>query len=86
MGNLKYYLPGIFLILIALMIVAFPEILVALVATAIIMAGISALAVGHMIRRSEMGFRRMEGQFFDDGADGRPFGHRPLFRWWHKDL
>jgi len=62
MGNLKYYTPGILLILIAIMIVAFPEILVALVAAAIIMAGVGALAVGHMIRKSEMGFGKHGGQ------------------------
>jgi len=84
MGNLKYYIPGIVLILIAVMIVAFPEILVALVAAAIIMAGVSALAVGHMMRKSEAAFRNTEGQFFDDDAYGRPFGHRSVFRWWHK--
>ncbi|MDY6839712.1 MAG: hypothetical protein SWH78_17270 [Thermodesulfobacteriota bacterium] len=76
MGNLRYYIPGILLIMIAIMIVAFPEILVALVAAAIIMAGIGALVVGHMIRKSGMHFQNM---------DGGPFDHRPMFRWWHKD-
>ncbi|MDY6950481.1 MAG: hypothetical protein SWE60_03140 [Thermodesulfobacteriota bacterium] len=85
MGSLKYYTPGIVLILMAVMVVAFPEILVALVAAAIIMVGIGALCVGHLIRKSEIGFRNREGNVFDHDAQGWPSAHGPLFRWWHKD-
>ena len=42
MQNLKYYLPGSVLILIAIMIVVVPEILLAFVAALIIMLGIGA--------------------------------------------
>jgi hypothetical protein len=59
MRNLKYYLPGSILILIAITVVAVPEILVAFVAASIIMAGVGALYVGHMIRKSETEFRKM---------------------------
>ena len=65
MRNLRYYVPGTILILIAIMIVAVPEILVAFVAAFMIMAGIGALYIGHMIRRSEIGFRKTDGWFFD---------------------
>ena len=40
MRELKYYLPGIFMIVIALLIVAVPEILVAFVTAVMIMIGI----------------------------------------------
>ena len=43
MDTIRYYLPGIILILLAILIVAVPEILVAFVASIIIMAGIGAL-------------------------------------------
>jgi hypothetical protein len=42
------------LILIAVVIVAIPEILVALVAGSIIMAGVGALYIGHIMRKSEI--------------------------------
>ncbi|MBW2318598.1 MAG: hypothetical protein JRF24_07955 [Deltaproteobacteria bacterium] len=54
MRNLRYYAPGITLILIAILIVAVPEILVAFVVGLIVMAGIGALYIGHMIRRSSI--------------------------------
>ena len=80
MGNLKYYLPGGILILTAMLIVAVPEILVAMVAALIIMAGVGALVIGHMIRKSETEFRNMDNGF----SRNRPFGGRfmkmPLFR------
>ena len=62
MSNVRYYLPGIILILIAIMIVAVPEIFIAFVAAAIIMAGIGALYIGHMMRKVEIEFRNAGGQ------------------------
>ena len=52
------------------MIVAVPEILVAFVAAFMIMAGIGALYIGHMIRRSEIRFRKTDGWFFDKDLYG----------------
>ena len=52
MKDIKFYLPGVFLILLAIMIFAFPEILVALVAALVILFGIGSLYVGHLIRKS----------------------------------
>jgi hypothetical protein len=80
MENIRYYMPGIILIAIAIMIVAVPEILVAFVAAIIIMAGIGALYIGHKMRKSEIEFRDTDSQFFDDDFFGRRFIRRPVFK------
>jgi len=84
MENLKYYLPGSILILIAIMIVAVPEILVAFVAALIIMAGIGALYVGHMIRKSDNEFKNAEQRFLDDDLRGWRFVRAPVLRRWFR--
>jgi flagellar biosynthesis component FlhA len=71
MRDLRYYIPGGILILIAIMIVAVPQILVAFVAALIIMVGLGALYIGHMMRKSEIEFRNSDGWFL---------GNDP-FRW-----
>ena len=63
MRNLKYYFPGGLLIFMAVMIVAVPEILVALISASIIMVGIGTLYIGHMIRKSEMEASNFDGWF-----------------------
>jgi len=80
MRYIKDYQPGIALILVAIMIVAVPEILVAFVASVIIMAGIGALHIGHNIGKSEREFRGKGAGFFHDDFFGRGFTRRPLFR------
>jgi hypothetical protein len=50
------------LILMAIVFVAVPEILIAVLAASMIMVGIVALRIGHMIRKSEM-----ENRYFDSG-------------------
>lgn len=80
MRNLQYYLPGSILILIAIMIVAVPEILVALVAALIIMVGIGALYIGHMMRKSEIEFRNFDGWFLGNDPFGRSFVRTPTSR------
>ena len=65
MRNLKYYFPGSILILIAILIVAVPEIVVAFVAASIIMVGIGTLYIGHMIRKSEIESENFNGWFFN---------------------
>ena len=72
MQSLKYYLPGIMLILGALVIVAFPEVLVAMVAATIIFAGMGALYLGHMIKLSH-GLNR---DFSGWHNDNYPWRHR----------
>ena len=84
MTNLRYYLPGIILILIAILIVAVPEILVAFVASVIIMAGIGALYTGHRIKKSEIKFRDTGEWFSDEDSFGRTFVRRPVFRDWNR--
>ena len=71
MQNLRYYLSGIILILVAIIIVAVPEILVAFVASIFIMAGIGALYVGHRMRKSETEFRGAYREFEDGDFLGR---------------
>ena len=84
MDSIRYYFPGIVLILIAILIVVVPEILVAIVAALIIMAGIGALFIGHKIRKSEIGFQHTREWFSDDDFFGSRFVRRPLFRDWNK--
>jgi len=86
MRNIKYYIPGSVLILIAIMVVAVPKILVAFVAASIIMAGIGALYVGHMIRKSEIEFRNIGEWFSDDDRYSWQFARRPVFRRWYRDF
>lgn len=52
MAKLRYYAPGAMLILMSMLIVAVPEILLAFVSCAILLAGVGALSLGHMIRKS----------------------------------
>ena len=82
MDTLRYYLPGIVLILIAIMVVAVPEILVVFVASIIIIAGIGALIIGHKIRKSESVFRSNNEWASDDDFLGLRFVRRPVFREW----
>lgn len=85
MRNLKYYLPGSILILIAIMIVAVPEILIAFLAASIIMAGIGALYIGQLIRKSEIKSRNIDGWFLGDDFYGRQFVRAPVFRRRHRE-
>ena len=86
MRNIKYYIPGSALILIAIMVVAVPKILVAFVAASIIMAGIGALYIGHMIRKSEIEFRNIGNWFYDNDLYGRQFARGPVYRRWYRDF
>ena len=64
MRNIRYYFPGIMLILIALVIIVVPEILIVFIASLILMAGIGALYVGHRMRQSGVEIRQFENSFF----------------------
>jgi hypothetical protein len=86
MQNIKYYIPGSVLILVAIIVVAVPKILVAFVAASIIMVGIGALYVGHMIRKSEIEFRDIDEWFSDDDRYGWRFVRRPVFPRWYRDF
>jgi hypothetical protein len=80
MNRFRYYLPGISLILIAFLIVAVPQILVAFVAAIIIMAGILALYLGHLMKKSEVAFRDAGRWFSEDDVFGRHFRNGHLFK------
>ncbi len=74
MKKLKYYIPGILLIMMGALILAVPEILVAFVAAAVAMSGISLLYLGHMMRRAETEWSVFErsrpyAQFFRDPGE-----------------
>jgi len=84
MHTIRYYLPGTILILIAIMIVAVPEILIAFVACIIIMAGIGALYIGNRIRRSEIELRHSDEWFSDEDFSGLRFVKRPVFTEWNR--
>ena len=82
MGNIKYYLPGSILILMALLIVAVPEILIALVAASMIMLGVGALYLGHLLRKSELEWDMFDRRFFGEELDGWKVLRSTVFRRW----
>jgi hypothetical protein len=86
MRNLHYYIPGSLLILMAIMIVTIPEILVALVAALIIMVGIGALYIGHMVRKSEIEFRNFDEWPLGNDPFGWSFVRTPTYRKTYRPL
>jgi Flp pilus assembly protein TadB len=73
MQHFKYYIPGVSLILMAVLIIVVPEILVAMISVFIMMMGVFVLYVGHGMRRSETESSRVDNRF-------RTFGwHRYCF-------
>ena len=52
MKSLRFYFPGAFLMLVALLIVIVPQVLVAFIAALLVMAGIGLLQLGHILRKS----------------------------------
>jgi len=81
MKDIQYYIPGIALIALAVIIVAFPEVLVAMIAATIIFAGAVALYAGHMLRKGFDGQVSMHGSAFDTLLIGQP-----VFRRWYNRL
>ena len=73
MKNIRYYIPGGILILLAVVVLAVPQILVALVAASISMVGIFLLYVGHTIRRSKRGLSYIDMSLFEDRDLSSPF-------------
>ena len=83
MRNLIYYFPGILLVLLAIAIIAVPQILVAIVAATMIMLGIIALQFGHMLRKSEQECKVFTDRFDDNEFYERRFARIPVInRWW----
>jgi uncharacterized membrane protein len=81
MKLIRFYLPGILLILTAVLIMAVPEILVAMVSALILIAGFFALAVGHGIRKSEMELNKMDERFRTSGWHRYCFFRSDGIRW-----
>ena len=84
MNRLNYYIPGALIVLIGLLIVAFPQILVALVAALVISIGVGALLIGHQMRKTERAVRDgYEWSECDDDGFCRVWSHRsPVFHRW----
>jgi len=80
MKDVRYYIPGGFFIMLGLLIMAVPQILVALAAGSVIMIGIAALQIGHVIRKAETGSETAGGREFDDDFLGRRFVRVPFSR------
>jgi len=77
MKDIKYYFPGITLIARAVIIVAFPQILIAMIAATIIFASVLALYIGHMMRKGFDEFGYIRGSAFDEVLVAQP-----IFRRW----
>lgn len=71
MKKLQYYIPGSMFILAAFLIVILPEILIALVAAALVMFGIGLLYAGHLMRKGGRGVQNDFVWFWADGQDKR---------------
>ena len=84
MANFRFYFPGITLILIAIAIIAVPEILVAFIAAAIIVAGMALLYIGHIARKSEIEMRNSGEWFHEDGFFDSWFARAPVDRRRHR--
>ncbi len=79
MNTVKYYLPGVLLIALAVMVMAVPEILVGMVASFIAVLGISALHIGHRIRRYPV---NLAYRTYDDRYVNSPFFRATGQRFW----
>ena len=78
MKDIRYYFPGMSLLVVAVIIVAFPQILIALIGATIICAGLVVLYIGHMLRKGfdEVGYSH--GSFLDEFLVAQP-----VFRRWY---
>ena len=81
MAGIKYYLPGASLILSGILIVIFPEILIALLASIVIMAGIGTLYIGRKLSESEQDYKNM---YRDDFVENNWTFKKPLFRYYRR--
>jgi len=81
MKNIRYYMPGGLLILLALLILAVPEILVAFISASVIFLGIGALYLGHIVRKSENEY----DSIFNDTYFKSPF-HRVYYSWFNNNF
>ena len=79
MYRLKYCFPGVTMILFAFVILAVPEILVAVVATLVLLAGLSACYAGHMIRKAKIAYRQNGRLGMEDDSLVWAFLRHPVY-------
>lgn len=80
MQQTRFYIPGVVLILFGVLVIAVPQILVALVAAGLVMAGIGMLSLGHRMRQAE---RSLGSMRFDDWFVWRCNRPSRFTRWHH---
>jgi inner membrane protein involved in colicin E2 resistance len=78
MKHIKYYFPGLSLITVALIIVAFPQILIAFIGATILCVGFVALYIGHMLRKGLFEAEYSNGSLLDEFLMAQP-----VFRRWY---
>ena len=61
--SLRYYMPGIALITLALLIIVFPKIIVVLISGLIFVAGIIALWIGQKLNALRLGWADLKRRF-----------------------
>ena len=86
MKSIKYYFPGLIMILMAFLIIAAPELLFALVAGAMVMIGLGLLYAGHLIRKSEIEFHRIGPWGMADPFFDHPGRKSPFVRIWYRNF
>jgi len=64
MAKLTYYIPGIILIFMGVLIFVAPQIIVAFVSAFVLMIGLGLLYVGHKIRKSETDWQEWQGPLY----------------------
>ena len=85
MAKIKYYLPGSLLILSGIFIVVFPEILIALFASIVIIAGIAVLYIGKRLSESEQDSANiLRNRSHDDYSDNYWMERKPVFRYYRR--
>ena len=80
MKDIRYYFPGITLIAIAVIIVSFPQVLIAMISATIIFAGGVALYIGHKMRKGFDEFSYIRGSNFDKFLIDQPLFSRWYYR------
>ena len=66
MKSVRFYFPGIALLIIAFLIISFPEVLIAFASSVIVITGIFALYIGHKIRLLHSTMESFEQRPFDN--------------------
>ncbi len=78
--KINYYIPGMILILMALVILSVPKILVFVMASSLIVLGICVLYIGHLMKRKVERYDGFSYTVLDDGFTRDSF-HRESHYW-----